>query len=47
MEERKKQYEIKTSRNGLTVPVVNGIHLHSIYNPIKEAEAFATSFKEK
>jgi hypothetical protein len=46
MEERKKQYEIKTSRNGLTVPVVNGIHLHSIYNPIKEAEAFATSFKD-
>jgi hypothetical protein len=46
MEERKKQYELKTSRNGLTVPVINGIHLHSIYNPIKEAEAFATGFDD-
>ena len=46
MEERKKQYELKTSRNGLTVPVINGIHLHSIYNPIKEAEAFATGFAD-
>jgi hypothetical protein len=34
-------FETKISRNGLTVPVINNIHLHSIYNPIKEAEAFA------
>lgn len=33
--------DIKTSRNGLPVPVVKGIHLHSVYNPAKEAEAFA------
>jgi len=46
MEERTSQLEIKTSRNGLTVPVINGIHLHSIYNPAKEAEAFALGYEE-
>lgn len=33
-------YEIKTSRTEQKVPVVNGVHLHSIYNPFKEAENF-------
>jgi len=46
MEDRKNNNEIKTSRNGLCVPVINGIHLHSIYNPVKEAEAFASGFSE-
>lgn len=32
-------YEIKTSRTDQKIPVVNGVHLHSIYNPFKEAEA--------
>lgn len=32
-------YEIKTSRTNQKVPVVNGVHLHSIYNPFKEAES--------
>lgn len=41
MEERNSQYELQPSRNGLTVPVINGVYLHSIYNPVKEAEAFA------
>jgi hypothetical protein len=31
-------FEIKTSRTEQKVPVVNGVHLHSIYNPFKEAE---------
>ena len=31
-------YEIKLSRTEHKVPVVNGVHLHSIYNPLKEAE---------
>ena len=31
-------YEVKTARSGQKVPVVNGVHLHSIYNPLKEAE---------
>ncbi len=38
--------EIKTSRNGLPVPVVKGIHLHSIYNPAKEAEAFVQNYEK-
>ena len=40
MDERNSNYELQPSRNGLTVPVINGIYLHSIYNPVKEAEAF-------
>ncbi|MBC7539852.1 MAG: hypothetical protein H7281_13605 [Bacteriovorax sp.] len=32
-------YEVKTSRTEQKVPVVNGVHLHSIYNPFKEAES--------
>ena len=31
-------FDIKTSRTQQKVPVVNGVHLHSIYNPSKEAE---------
>lgn len=33
-------FQIKISKTGHPVPVVNEVHLHSIYNPIKEAEAF-------
>ncbi len=36
-------YEIKTSRTEQKVPVVNGVHLHSIYNPFKEAENLINS----
>ena len=36
-------FEIKTSRTEQKVPVVNGVHLHSIYNPFKEAENLITS----
>lgn len=39
-------YEIKTSRTEQKVPVVNGVHLHSIYNPFKEAESVIEKFKE-
>lgn len=46
MEDQNSLYELTTSRNGLTVPVINGIHLHSIYNPSKEAEAFAKGHQE-
>jgi hypothetical protein len=38
-------YEIKTSRTEQKVPVVNGVHLHSIYNPFKEAETLIESHK--
>ncbi len=36
-------YEVKTSRTEQKVPVVNGVHLHSIYNPFKEAETLISS----
>lgn len=32
-------YEVKKSRTESYVPVVNGVHLHSIYNPEKEAQS--------
>lgn len=44
MEELNARIELKQSRNGKTVPVVAGIHLHSIYNPEKEAQAFASNY---
>lgn len=39
-------YEIKTSRTEQRVPVVNGVHLHSIYNPYKEAESLVHAQQE-
>ena len=39
--------EIKISKSNHPIPVINQIHLHSIYNPIKEAEAFARSSEKK
>jgi hypothetical protein len=36
-------FEIRTSRTEQKVPVVNGVHLHSIYNPFKEAENLINS----
>ncbi len=35
-------YEVKTSKNNLKVPVVNDVHLHSMYNPAKEAQAIVS-----
>ena len=39
--------EIKISKSNHPIPVVSSIHLHSIYNPVKEAEAFARSCEKK
>lgn len=39
--------EIKISKSNHPIPVVDSIHLHSIYNPVKEAEAFARSCEKK
>lgn len=44
MEELNARIELKESRSGKPVPVVDGIHLHSIYNPEKEAQAFAGDY---
>lgn len=32
-----KTFEVKTSKAGLSIPVVNDVHLHSAYDPMKEA----------
>lgn len=34
-----KTYEIRESKNGLKVPIVNDVHLHSIYAPEREGNA--------
>ena len=39
-------FNIKVSRNGLPIPIIEGIHLHSVYNPAKEAEAFSEKHKD-
>lgn len=39
-------YEIKTSRNNLKVPVINDVHLHSMYNPAKEAQAIVSKYDQ-
>ena len=33
-------YQIKLSRTNHKIPIVNGVHLHSVYNPINEAKVF-------
>jgi len=35
--------EIKVSKTDLPVPVINHVHLHSIYNPEREAEGFVSA----
>lgn len=37
--------DIKMSRVDTPVPVIEGIHLHSIYNPTKEAEGFVQKYE--
>ncbi|MCT4642537.1 MAG: hypothetical protein N4A33_09610 [Bacteriovoracaceae bacterium] len=32
-------YELKKARNGDLVPIISGVHLHSIYNPVIEAKS--------
>ena len=40
-------YEIKKSKTDHNVPVVNGIHLHSMYDPLKEAYKLISRYEEK
>jgi hypothetical protein len=39
-------YEIKNARNKEKIPVVNGVHLHSSYDPSKEAASFIEQHAE-
>lgn len=41
-----KHYELKVSKTGLKVPVVNDVHLHSIYDPEREAAIFIEAQKD-
>ena len=41
-----KTYEIKKSKTNHDIPIINGVHLHSIYNPIKEAEDMVANHEE-
>ena len=36
-------FEIKKAKTGQAIPVINDVHLHSIYYPIREADALAKS----
>lgn len=38
-----KSLEMIISKSGLAVPVVNGVYLHSEFDPVKEAQKFAES----
>lgn len=38
MEDSHSNYKIEESRTGKQVPVINGVYLHSIYDPEKEAQ---------
>lgn len=42
-----RSYEVKNSRTGFPVPVLNDIHLHSAYDPKKEATSFVTNHIEQ
>jgi hypothetical protein len=39
-------YEIKTARNKQVIPVINGAHLHSSYDPSREAALFIERYTE-
>ena len=41
-----KTYEIKKSKTNHDIPIINGVHLHSMYNPIKEAEDMVANHEE-
>ncbi len=38
--------EIKKAKTGTPVPVINGVHLHSAYNPQKEADSLIEKYDE-
>ncbi len=40
------QLYVKSSKSEQPIPVINGVHLHSIYNPEREASGFVTNQME-
>lgn len=47
MDERNSTISLEMARNGSPVAIVNGIYLHSIYDPEKEAESFVETFESQ
>lgn len=47
MDERNSTISLEMARNGSPVPVCNGIYLHSIYDPEKEAESFVETYERQ
>ncbi len=45
--ENQNTIEVKESKTGHSIPVVDGVHLHSSYNPTKEAETFIEKFNDQ
>jgi len=43
----KNHIDIKMSKSNHPIPVVDSVHLHSIYSPIREAESFIKSHEKK
>lgn len=39
--------EVKEAKTGHLIPVINGVHIHSSYNPTKEAETFVEKFNDQ
>ena len=46
MHESNHHINFEKSRNGLTVPYIEGVYLHSIYNPTKEADQLAEEYEQ-
>ena len=47
MDERNSTISLEVARNGSPVPTINGIYLHSIYDPEKEADAFVETYERQ
>lgn len=45
-ESNAKNLTVKMSKTDQPIPVIEGVHLHSIYNPDREAEGFVTANEE-
>lgn len=46
MEESNSNYKLEKSKTGKDVPVINGVYLHSIYDPEKEAQTLIEKSSE-
>lgn len=47
MDERNSTISLEKARNGSTVAIINGVYLHSVYDPEKEADAFVETYEKQ